>query len=354
MPSASSRPAAHSWQRLRKTWLHDLTDLKVSEISLVDSPASRGAVIALAKRDTGQETIYQRTLQPGGRHSLYRPVRKQSKPGGVDELALPVYPVHQDPEFPTLIRPRKEPTAMPITSNVITDKKKRKKKFSSMMESISKGDAAAFTEAMASADSGLTHAQQVALVRKRAEQLARPPGGTLDQRTLEKVEADLWKDLYAKGQVAPDDIHQRVARQEALINKWDEASAHPVTKTEAQINALGADIAKAEKVSFEQGRSRAWERNPHLYVRYLTEFNEPAFQQKIAKAARIKDDPGSNMMDGECDPDDEECDDADDTDEGPDKPADKRRKAKARKTTCMCGKVSKASKPFCSACGRRK
>jgi hypothetical protein len=66
---------------------------------------------------------------------------------------------------------------------------------------------------------------------------------------------------------------------------------------------------------------------------------------------KTKDDPGTVGVDDDddaCDPDDEECDDADDA------TADKRKRAKARKTTCMCGKVSKASKLFCSSCGRRK
>jgi hypothetical protein len=190
MPSASSRPAAHSWQRLRKIWRNDLTDLKVREISLVDSPASRGAVIALAKRDTGQETIYQRTLQPGGRYSLYRPVRKQSrKPaGGPGELALPQYPANQDPQFNDLIRPSKGAN-MPITSNVITDKKKRKKKFSDLMARVGKSGCT------------MTRAQQEALVKKRAERIAARTGGN-----VQKIEGDIWIDLSKKDQIAREDL----------------------------------------------------------------------------------------------------------------------------------------------------
>jgi hypothetical protein len=345
--SASSKPALQTWRLLRKA-PHDLTDLEISEISLVDAPANRYATVVIKKSADGGGDTYRRVVRNGV--ALYERAAKQSGAGGPAEAALPRYESNRDPQYDSVSRPRKE-SNMSITTNPSKRARKRKR-LASMVESIAKGEANAFETAMQSATSDLSYAEQVVLVRKQAERLARPPGGALDQRTVEKVEAGLWRDLYAKGQIAPDNLEKRIQKQENLIARYDQASALPLTKTEAKIEALAVEIAKAEGDSLDLARAKAWLRNGHLYSAYLEEFNQPAHQERIAKARRFKDDPGTNSMDAACGmdgDDDEECDD-DEEDDG----AEKRRKAKKAKTKCACGKVSKASKLFCSNCGRRK
>ena len=145
--------AKHSWQALAKNWL---TDLKVEEISLVDSAACKQAVVAIKKRDGGGTDTYVRTKQPNGRYLF----QKRAIPIPA-ELALPEYRANTDPVFNPLERPKED--EMSVMLNNKTAAKRKKKKFGGMMESIGK------------AGSTVTLLEQEAVVRKRAPRSRRRP-----------------------------------------------------------------------------------------------------------------------------------------------------------------------------------
>jgi hypothetical protein len=301
--------AKHSWQQLakNKNWLNDLT---ISEVSLVDTPACSYATVALRKRD-GTTDHYERVLQPSGRFLF----QKKAKPTP-GELALPVYPEHQDPEFRPLERPSKG-DSMPITA-----KRKKKKQYLAMMEGVAKGDAS------------ITLLDQERAVHKRALQIALKTG----ESNVQKIEARLWEDLYTRGAIAVDDKTARLEK----IQKLQKRNAYgiPQTAAEIKIDSIAKTIAKRDNVGIARATDLAWREHPALYSQYLAEFNSDLFQELVQKSVMSED------IDNQTEDEEDAEDDGDDGDDGEDYPKPMKRK-------CKCNKFVKADMNFCPSCGAK-
>jgi hypothetical protein len=300
-----------------------LTDLSVSEISLVDRPSNPGAWIALRKADGSQDT-YRRVRKDG--LTLFE---KQSKPGGVDELALPIYPRHQDPAYQPITRPTKGEN-MPITTNPTT---KRKKKFSTMVEAVSKGDP------------NFSLAEQESIVLRKARKIAAKTG-----KPVQKVESELWTDLHQRNLIARDNPDSRttIAKRDPQL----EFARVVKTAAEVRIDKYAAQIQKRDGCSIAQALNKAWLEHTDLYAAYIEQYNAPEFQEKIQKAAmresiKTKDDPAASIFD------DDEEDDGDQEDDGEDGEKDKSKRKQAGCKCGKCNKVYKADMNFCPACGAR-
>ena len=154
--------------------------------------------------------------------------------------------------------------------------------------------------------------------------------------SIQKAEADIWKDLHVKGLIAPDDKEARaekIAKRQMAVN----AFGLPMTSAETKINAIAVKLAKRDGISIERATDKAWRENASLYGEYLTEFNDEKFQEKVTKAA-MEEDIQSRVNPFEDDEDDEDEEDDDGEDE-----TDTSRKS----NKCKCGKVAKASTKFC-------
>jgi hypothetical protein len=311
-----------------------LKDLRIEEISLVDWPANEHSVVALKKRDDSADTtiykcagaIYERTKQPNGTFLFQK--RAIPTPG---ELALPMYRPATDPQFQELSRP-KEGETMPIMTTSNTDKRKKKRKFSTMLGKIAKGDPS------------VSLLDQEIQVRKKAERVAARSGVS-----VAKAESDIWKDLHEKGLIAPDDLEARKEKVNIAKRRVNEFGL-PMTKAEASIEVIAKSIQARTGCSIAKAIATAWKDNSDLYQQYLTEFNDDAFQQKVSKA--MAEDAGhknASVFDPE-DQDDED-DEEDDEDEADQK--DKRNKPKSKCTKCNTVNKADGAHNYCFNCGTR-
>jgi len=198
-------------------------------------------------------------------------------------------------------------------------KRKKKRKFSSMMESIGK------------AGNTMTLPQQEVLVRQKAARVAEKTGVP-----VQKAEAAIWADLHKKGLIAPDDVPARIAK----IEKRQAATQPPRTSAEIKIDKLAQEIAKRDNCSLARATDTAWKENSGLYTRFLEEYNSDEFQERVRKAEMSTYIQEKSLFDDEeCDEDDEDCEDEMDKGKG--------------KTKCKCGSIGKSGARFCSNCGAK-
>jgi hypothetical protein len=171
-----------------------LQDLSITEISLVDKPSNRNAVVALAKRDDASKPV-----------------------GGTGDFALPVYQPNQDPEYP-----------------VFSDKRRKRMKVRDVCEMVKKNDLSESSAVVVwdalltkSDKEGGTRQEREARVGKMLENDYRSGGALINY--LQQGDARMSRDSY-------DAARKSESNRDSLGSPALDAAVVKIMKAEPNLN----------------------------------------------------------------------------------------------------------------------
>jgi regulator of replication initiation timing len=242
-----------------KTKKHRLTQLVLSEVSLVDRPANPLAAVVLFKRDssTTEET------------AMSDEIKKQLDQVTAEKAALAT-------EITTLKTDLAKFNTEVATLTAERDELKKQLKPEDKPIELPQAAKDQIAKALAAADAAQTELAKMRDDQDTAIYVAK--AADLKAVPQKPEEFGLVLKRISRNQATPADVialETVLKASDTLIAKGlnESGNNHPDTGSSAaaKLDALANEISKSEKVTFPVAYAKALEKNPELYTQYLAE-----------------------------------------------------------------------------------